>query len=83
MARAGPNLAKRINAALTAQQPHPPVHWDVGSIFATLYGLGIIVAAGIAISLALTTVILAYDEEFVGLTRSQLDGCASAFARNS
>ena len=74
LARGWPELGQADQRRSYCSATTPPVRWDVGSIFATLYGLGIIVAAGIAISLALTTVILAYDEEFVGLTRSQLDG---------
>ena len=68
----GPGLPKRINEALTNRYRKPEIapfkEW--GWLF--LMGLGVFLAGIIAMVLALTLVILPYDESFLGLTREQL-----------
>jgi dihydroorotate dehydrogenase len=73
----GPGLPKRINEALLFARgqedaaPAPPVveqSWP----WALLMGLGMLFGSLLALVLALTRVVLPYDEQFVGLTRAQL-----------
>ncbi|WP_165763799.1 dihydroorotate dehydrogenase [Halalkalibacter urbisdiaboli] len=68
----GPGLPKRINEALAARSRTTEVasfkEW--GWLF--LMGLGVFLAGIIAMVFALTSVILPYDENFLGLTKEQL-----------
>ena len=68
--KAGPGLPKRIHERLLNEfMPTPqlqPWHWSF------LFGLSIFIGGIIALIFALNTVILPYDEKFIGLTREQL-----------
>ncbi|WP_449536847.1 dihydroorotate dehydrogenase [Ferdinandcohnia sp. Marseille-Q9671] len=67
----GPGLTKRINEALLYQeQPKPPVHpaW----IWYWLFGLAILIGGIIALLFSLTTIILPYDEQFLGMKREDI-----------
>lgn len=68
--KAGPSLPKRIHERLLADKmPCPPTaqwHWSF------FFGLAILIGGFIALYFALTSVILQYDEKFIGLTSSQL-----------
>ncbi len=67
----GPGLTKRINEALTHHlQPKPPIHpaW----IWYWLFGLSILIGGIIAVIFSLTTIILPYDELFLGMPREEI-----------
>lgn len=81
----GPGLPKRINELITAQHfapksdNQPPVSpYSISSVFSNgwlgiaLIGAGLIITGSSAITVALTTVILPYDEQFLGTTRNAL-----------
>ncbi|WP_227940267.1 hypothetical protein [Alkalihalobacillus deserti] len=69
----GPSLPKRINEALAARSrtsiTAPFKEW--GWLF--LMGLGVFLAGMIAMIFALSSVILPYDETYLGLTKEQLE----------
>ncbi|WP_339215651.1 dihydroorotate dehydrogenase [Solibacillus sp. FSL W8-0372] len=69
--KAGPSLPKRIHERLLYEKetrsPSQNWHWSF------LFGLGILIGGFIALYFALTTVILNYDESFIGLTHQQLN----------
>jgi dihydroorotate dehydrogenase len=69
---AGPGLPKRINEVLAARYRNSETasfnEW--GWFF--LMGLGVFVAGILAMMFALTSVILPYDELFIGITKEQL-----------
>ncbi|MEH7236956.1 dihydroorotate dehydrogenase [Bacillus sp. JJ1562] len=67
----GPGLTKRINESLLHQlQPEPPLHpaW----IWYWLFGLSIFIGGVIAVLFSLTTIILPYDEQFLGMQREEI-----------
>ncbi|MCH7321093.1 dihydroorotate dehydrogenase [Solibacillus sp. MA9] len=66
----GPGLPKRIHERLLVDKmpSHSTSQWHWSFIF----GLAIFIGGFIALYFALTTVILQYDEKFIGLTSSQL-----------
>ncbi|MGN7476597.1 dihydroorotate dehydrogenase [Solibacillus silvestris] len=68
---AGPGLPKRIHERflynIVQKVPSRQWHWSF------LFGLAIFIGGLIALYFALTTVILQYDEKFIGLTREQLE----------
>ncbi|WP_077618695.1 dihydroorotate dehydrogenase [Bacillus sinesaloumensis] len=67
----GPGLTKRINEALLHQiQPEPPLHpaW----IWYWLFGLSIFIGGVIAVLFSVTTIILPYDEQFLGMQREAI-----------
>ena len=69
--KAGPGLPKRIHERLlheTIPKP-PPRQWR----WSFLFGLSIFIGGILALFFALNTVILQYDEHFIGLTREQLN----------
>lgn len=68
--KAGPGLPKRIHERLLYNLvPHPPLQrW----LWSFLFGFAIFIGGIIALFFALNTVILRYDEKFIGLTREQL-----------
>jgi dihydroorotate dehydrogenase len=74
----GPGLIKSINESLLFEKvrdlpPPPPVRPAERSWFWTfLMGLGMIVGAILALVIASTRVVLPYDEQFIGMTCSQL-----------
>jgi len=81
---AGPGLIKRINESLLADMPEPLDH-DVADertpsflrrswFWMFLMGLGLSIGGILAFGIALTSVILPYDEAYIGLTRLQLEG---------
>lgn len=69
--KAGPGLPKRIHERLLYETlPKPPPkqwHWSF------LFGLSIFIGGILALFFALNTVILQYDEKFIGLSREQLN----------
>lgn len=66
----GPGLPKRIHERLLVDKmpSHSTSQWH----WSFLFGLAIFIGGLIALYFALTTVILQYDEKFIGLTSSQL-----------
>ncbi len=73
----GPGLPKRINEAALSTLPHKttpqPVRLAKLSWFWTsLMGLGMFVGSLLAFWIALTRVVLPYDEAFCGISRAQL-----------
>ncbi|MCC3358223.1 dihydroorotate dehydrogenase [Bacillus sp. REN16] len=67
----GPGLTKRITEALLYKlQPEPPLHpaW----IWYWLFGLAIFIGGAIAVLFSLTTIILPYDEQFLGMQRDKI-----------
>ncbi|MEA2602194.1 MAG: dihydroorotate dehydrogenase [Acidobacteriota bacterium] len=75
----GPGLPKRINdvllfeAAQTAGPPEPPLRDPERSWFWTaLLGAGMMFGSVLALLIAITRVVLPYDEAFVGMSRDQL-----------
>lgn len=68
--KAGPGLPKRIHERLLYDlQPTVPTQpW----LWSFLFGLAIFIGGIIALFFALDTVILSYDEQFIGLTREEL-----------
>lgn len=75
----GPGLAKRINDALlfadagrvdAAPSSAPPT--ELSWFWTLLMGLGMLFGSTLAMAIALTRVVLPYDEQLVGLTRAQL-----------
>jgi hypothetical protein len=76
---AGPGLPKRINEAVLYQQlqteagPDPPSRIGGESWFwALLMGLSMLVGGALAMLVAITRVVLPYDEAMAGLTRDEL-----------
>lgn len=69
--KTGPGLPKRIHERLLYDKvpkiSSPYWHWSF------LFGLAIFIGGLIALYFALTTVILQYDEKFIGLSREQLN----------
>jgi dihydroorotate dehydrogenase len=78
----GPGLPKRINDALlfattrgraeegkTLRARAAELNW----FWALLMGLGMLAGGALALAIAATRVVLAYDETFVGLSRAQLE----------
>jgi dihydroorotate dehydrogenase len=75
LAVAGPGLPKRINdALLTERHPAGGTSMQRNWISGSLFGAGVIVAALIATWVALTSVIMQYDEQFIGMARHELQG---------
>ncbi|MEH7387937.1 dihydroorotate dehydrogenase [Bacillus sp. JJ1521] len=67
----GPGLTKRITEALLQKrQPKPPLHpaW----IWYWLFGLSIFIGGVIAVLFSLTTIVLPYDEQFLGMQREEI-----------
>lgn len=75
---AGPGLPKRINDAVIHEvvkdtaEPDPPSFWRHWG-WMCLLGMGMIIGGLIAWMIAATTVLLPYDEDFLGMTRAQLE----------
>ena len=75
----GPGLSKRINEAELARIPIPPSPLDPRRgpeswVWTLLLGVALFGGGGLALLIALTRVILPYDEAFVGMNREQLCG---------
>lgn len=68
--KAGPGLPKRIHERLLADKmpSHSITQWH----WSFLFGLAIFIGGFIALYFALTSIILQYDEKFIGLTSNQL-----------
>lgn len=67
----GPGLTKRITESLLHQlQPDPPLH--PGWFWYWLFGLSILIGGVIALLFSLTTIILPYDEQFLGMQREDI-----------
>ena len=76
----GPGLSKRINEAclaripipipLTTDKPSGPASW----VWTLLLGVSLFGGGWLALAIALTKVVLPYDEAFVGMNREQLCG---------
>lgn len=67
---AGPGLPKRIHEKLLYDINHPIKHKNWYWSF--LFGLSILLGGIIALYFALTSIILPYDESFIGLTRAEI-----------
>ncbi|MHC0035347.1 dihydroorotate dehydrogenase [Pseudoneobacillus sp. C159] len=67
---AGPGLPKRINERLLFEK-NPPISKQNWS-WSFLFGLSILIGGFIAFYFAFTSVILPYDESFIGLKRSEI-----------
>lgn len=69
--RSGPGLPKRIHERLLFEQKIPvennPWHWSFR------FGLAIFIAGFIALYFAFTSIILPYDESFIGLSKEELN----------
>ncbi len=75
----GPGLSKRINEAELARIPIPPTPLDPRRgpeswVWTLLLGVALFGGGCLALLIALTRVILPYDEAFVGMNREQLCG---------
>ncbi len=75
----GPGLSKRINEAELARLPIPPSPVDTRRgpeswVWTLLLGVALFGGGWLALLIAVTRVILPYDEEFVGMNREQLCG---------
>ncbi|MFC5450819.1 dihydroorotate dehydrogenase [Paenibacillus aestuarii] len=76
---AGPGLPKRVNEAVLyerlreTQAPEPPSFWASWGWMALL-GIGMLIGGVLAWLIAATTVLLPYDEEFLGVSRSVIRG---------
>ncbi len=75
----GPGLSKRINEAELARIPIPPTPIDPRRgpeswVWTLLLGIALFGGGCLALLIALTRVILPYDEAFVGMNREQLCG---------
>lgn len=68
--QAGPGLPKRIHEKILYEEAqaneNPPWYWSF------LFGLAILTAGIIALYFAFTSIILPYDESFIGITRADL-----------
>ncbi|WP_041749528.1 dihydroorotate dehydrogenase [Brevibacillus brevis] len=75
----GPGLPKRINEAILQTQPatNPPQEKRPAFLFPSwvwgiLLGLGMMIGGALALLVAATTVVLPYDERFLGMSANQL-----------
>ncbi|WP_042461426.1 dihydroorotate dehydrogenase [Neobacillus dielmonensis] len=68
---AGPGLPKRINEAYTNRLPKEPV-MTTGWLWYWLFGLAITIAGFIALIFSMTSIILPYDESFLGILRNDI-----------
>ncbi|MGM9923072.1 MAG: dihydroorotate dehydrogenase [Bacillus sp. (in: firmicutes)] len=68
--KAGPGLPKRIHERLLYEEARPVKnrqwHWSL------LFGLSILIGGMIALYFAFTSIILPYDESFIGLSKADL-----------
>lgn len=75
---AGPGLPKRINEAIlyerirATEEPEPPSFWANWG-WMCLLGIGMMAGGALAWLIASTTVLLPYDESFLGVTRSVIN----------
>ncbi|MDR6882875.1 hypothetical protein [Bacillus sp. 3255] len=75
---AGPGLPKRVNEAILyerireTEELSPPSFWANWG-WMSLLGTGMIIGGVLALLVALTTVLLPYDESFLGVTRSVIN----------
>jgi dihydroorotate dehydrogenase len=67
----GPGLPKRINEAYSHSLPKESVKIE-GWLWYWLFGLAITVAGFIALFFSMTSIILPYDESFLGMIRNEL-----------
>lgn len=76
LAFGGPGLPKRTNEALlSSSTPHPPDTARAAErpwLWSLLMGLGMLLGGVMAVAIAVSRVVLPYDEGFVGLGRDQL-----------
>jgi dihydroorotate dehydrogenase len=74
LAFSGPGLAKRINDALVAAPPvAAPFAWDARWVWYAVCGAGLAVATIFVFLVAVTTVVLPYDEVFLRMSRARID----------
>ncbi|RTQ92632.1 dihydroorotate dehydrogenase [Lysinibacillus telephonicus] len=68
--RAGPGLPKRIHERLLFEkvQPSKKQQW----LWSFMFGLSILIGGIIALYFAFTSIILPYDESFIGLTKDEI-----------
>ncbi|MBD7963105.1 dihydroorotate dehydrogenase [Fictibacillus norfolkensis] len=69
----GPGLPKRINERISfEQQPISKPAEQTGWISFFLMGLGVFIAGTIALIIGLTEVLLAYDEQYLGIQKEEI-----------
>lgn len=73
----GPGLPKRINEAVLSTLPAseetaPPRMAKLSWFWTALMGLGMLIGSVLALWIALTRVVMPYDEAFCGISRAQL-----------
>ena len=73
----GPGLPKRINEAVLAREAAAPAAEETRAparawFWTFLMGAGMLLGSLMAMAIAMTRVVLPYDEQFVGMTRAQL-----------
>ncbi len=68
--KAGPGLPKRIYERLLCNESKPNI--NQGWFWSLLFGLSILAGGMIALYFAFTSIILPYDESFIGLTKAEL-----------
>ena len=73
----GPGLPKRINEALLSTLPDPPAAAERPVVRQSWFwsggmGVGMLIGSVLALWIALTRVVLPYDEAFCGITREEL-----------
>jgi dihydroorotate dehydrogenase len=68
--KVGPGLPKRIHERLLYEENHPIKNQNWTWSF--LFGLSILIGGIIALYFAFTSIILPYDEAFIGLTKAEL-----------
>jgi dihydroorotate dehydrogenase len=77
---AGPGLPKRINEAILQTNgaeeeflhPVERPRFNAGWLYSCLLGIGMIVGGALAWLVAVTAVVLPYDEAFLGMTRAEI-----------
>ena len=68
--KAGPGLPKRIHERLLFDEVQPT--YSQPWLWSLLFGLSVLIGGMIALYFALTSIILPYDESFIGLTKEEL-----------
>ncbi|AJD92837.1 hypothetical protein JMA_35200 [Jeotgalibacillus malaysiensis] len=67
----GPGLPKRINELMLEEEPKEEN--AAGAMWGLLFGLAILIGGMIALGFSMTRIILPYDEQFIGMTRAEIE----------
>ncbi|WP_404406201.1 dihydroorotate dehydrogenase [Jeotgalibacillus malaysiensis] len=67
----GPGLPKRINELMLEETPEEEN--AKGALWGLLFGLAILIGGMIALGFSMTRIILPYDEQFIGMTRAEIE----------